>query len=624
MKKQTQQEEKIVQWVLDDFANRQNARKNFETQWQMNLNFYMGNQYCEVGYNGQVEDLEKQYFWQEREIFNHIAPTIDIRVAKLGKIRPNLRVLPASNDDSDVYSAQISKKILESVATKFDLSHKMNQAMLWSEICGTSFYKVSWNPLKGDILAKNQDGSSIKSGEVEISVCSPFEIYPDSFTCENIENCQSIIHARAMDVDKIRSTYKIDVDGGDINIYSLSSTSIGVGGLGYSSSAAKISQGIKKNSAIVIERYEQPSNSYLNGRLTIVVGTKLYYDGEIPFAVGIDGKRTFPFIKQTSINQIGSFWGNSIIDRLIPVQRAYNAVKNRKHEFMNRLTMGVLAVEDGSIDLENLEDEGLCPGKILVYRQGSNLPEFLEGENLSSSFNDEETKLLEEVKTISGVSDFMNESKLATNMSGVALELMLEQDELRLSGTADNIKSSLKQLGKLILRLYKQYASLPRVGRIAGENGKVELFYFNNKDISSDDIQIEAQNELGESLTQRREMIFSLISAGLLNDQDGGMSNKMKAKALSMLGLGVWENAQETNELHKKRADGENLDAAHGKEIEILEIDDHAIHIDRHVSFVISGECDKFIESQPSLKNKLLKHIQQHKEELCKKNTGNN
>lgn len=66
-----------------------------------------------------------------------------------------------------------------------------------------------------------------------------------------------------------------------------------------------------------------------------------------------------------------------MVERTIPIQRAYNAVKNRKHEFLNRIAVGVLAVEDGSVDVDNLETEGLSPGKILVYRQGSNPPRLM-------------------------------------------------------------------------------------------------------------------------------------------------------------------------------------------------------------------------------------------------------
>lgn len=66
---------------------------------------------------------------------------------------------------------------------------------------------------------------------------------------------------------------------------------------------------------------------------------------------------------------------HGLVARLIPFQRAYNAIKNRELEYINRITMGVLAVEDGSVDLDELEQGELQKGKALVYRQGAAVPQ---------------------------------------------------------------------------------------------------------------------------------------------------------------------------------------------------------------------------------------------------------
>src|SRR5690606_27134230 len=120
-----------------------------------------------------------------------------------------------------------------------------------------------------------------------------------------------------------------------------------------------------------------------------------------------------------------------VIERCIPIQRAYNAVKNRKHEFLNRISMGIMAVEDGSVDIENLEEEGLAPGKVLVYRQGSNTPKMLSTGSVPTDFILEEDRLLNEFLTISGVSDLLRRANTSTSLSGVALQLLIEQDEVR-------------------------------------------------------------------------------------------------------------------------------------------------------------------------------------------------
>lgn len=621
MKKTGKEQEALVKSVIDDFNARAEARKPFETQWQMNMNFYMGNQFCNIGYGGNLEDQDKQFYWEERQIFNHIAPLVEVRLAKLAQIKPKATVLPSSNDERDVYAAKVSKKILDSISAKLNLSQKISEAMQWSEICGTAFYKVTWNPALGQVVAM-ENGEPIRSGEVEISVCSPFEIYPDSFTSSDIDKCQSIIHARAISAKQVKSIYGIEVEGSDINVFSLSSTSVGFGGLGYSSSAPKICQGVKTDSVLVIERYEKPTKEHKNGRLTIVVGGKLFFDGDLPYAVGKDGARDFPFIRQNSLGQIGSFWGGSIVDRLIPIQRAYNGVKNRKLEFLNRLTMGVLKVEDGSIDVDNLEDEGLCPGRILVYRQGSSAPEFLEGENLSSDFEKEEEVLLDEFESVSGVTEIYNSDTISTNISGVVLELMLQQDELRLKTSTDEIKHCVKMISQFILRLYKQFALIPRLARIVGDRGEVEMFYFNSSDISSDDIELETENELGESLTSRREMVFDLLNAGILQDEDGKISTRMKVKVLELLGLGIWENAQDQNELHLKKADNENLAMLSGKDAKVLEIDQHSLHIDRHIAFMLSGDYEEKSLLDPTLEERFLQHIRQHKKLLKEEDNG--
>lgn len=603
----------IVKEVLDDFNRRANERKSFDLKWRLNMNFYMGNQFCTVGFGGLMEDTDREYFWQEREVFNHIAPKIDIRLSKLSRIKPKMRVLPSSNDESDIYTAKMSKKILDSVSNKYSLSQKINQATKWSEICGTSFYKVYWNSNLGQVVAIEEDGRKIKTGDVDIAVCSPFEIYPDSSANENLEDCQSIIHAKVYSKEEIKEMYGVDIDGRSINIFSLDNTA-SVGGLGLNGLGQKITEVTKEDAGIVIEKYIRPSEEYPNGRLIIIAGEELVFDGELPYINGTDGKRDFPFIKQVCCDNVGSFWGVSLIDRMIPIQRAYNAVKNRKHEYLNRLTLGVLSVEDGSVDIDNLEEEGLAPGKILVYRQGANAPKYLETETLPTDFEKEEERLLNEFTTISGTTEMGTMDTMSSTISGVALELLIDENETRLSFTTDSIKSAIKLIGKQILRLYKQYATFPRLTKIVGDNGEVEIFYFKSSDISSDDVELETEVESNDTLSQRRNMVYTLLDRGLLADDDGKISATMKNKILEMIGFGNWEDVQDLNALHIKRADKENIDMFDNIEVKVKEIDNHNLHINEHIAYMLSNSFQN--EADNTTEEIFLKHIREHKKFL--------
>ena len=198
-------------------------------------------------------------------------------------------------------------------------------------------------------------------------------------------------------------------------------------------------------------------------------------------------------------------------------------------------------------------------------------------------------------------------------MSGVTLELLLEQESDRLSATVDQVKYAIIEIGKKVLRLYKQFATSKRLAKIEDDNGKIELFYWDNSEISSDDVMLDTSNEMGETLAQRRNLIFQMLNAGLFSDENGKMTVSAKQKTLEMLGYGNWENSNDMSELHIKRAGLENLKVLSGELPEVLPVDEHKIHISQHTAFVLSNNFDKLAEGDREKLNVLLEHIAEHK-----------
>ena len=521
--------EDIVSFVQEDFRKRQQDRKPFEAEWRLNNNFLNGNQFVDINVLSDLDQVEKNYYWQEREVYNHIAPIIESRLAKLNAIKPEMDIMPASSSIEDKKVAKLSQDILRAVYERLDISEKISRATTWSEITGTSFYKVSWNASRGKKIYDDKS-REIREGDIEVSVLSPFEIFPDSSACEEISDCESIIHAKAYSIRAIKNIWGVDVKGEDIDIFD------------YASTSSSPSSSTKKNHAIVIERYESPSVDYPNGRLIVVCDDKLLYLGELPYINLASGERGFPFIKQVSIRVPGCFWGKSVINKIIPIQRAFNAVKNRKHEYMNRLSLGVLTVEDGSVDLNALEQEGLQPGKVIVYRQGANPPKFLEEETLPSAFEDEEESLLNEFSEISGVTNILSNRFNSTNLSGTALELLIEQDTSRLNSSIDEIDRAVKNVAKMILRLYKQFAVTPRLLRITNDSHESDLVYFKNTDLGIEDIVFMSDSTILESLSVKRDHILELLSSDVLKNKDGQIDENVKRKVLEIFGINLLDN----------------------------------------------------------------------------------
>lgn len=598
----------IVDSVITDFKRRQQERRPYELSWELNMNFYLGNQYSYISNSGELNDIEKRYYWENREVFNHIAPIIEARLAKLGKIKPSLTAKPASNSEHDIYSTKLTKTILSSCVKNNSLSELISTATHWSEITGTSFYKVTWDNSMGNTIGQLDD-KQVKNGDVTISVCSPFEIYPDSNGSLDIDDCESIIEARAYPVNFINQLWEVNLQGEDVDIYELNNNSF-ISNIAGRSNITKIIHSTKHDHVLLIERYEKPSIKTPDGRLTIICNNTLLYDGDLPYRTGKDNSPGYPFVKQVSNKQIASFWGISVIERCIPIQRAYNAIKNKKHEFISRLASGVLSVEDGSVDVDNLEDEGLAPGKILIYRNGSNPPTFLNPGNIPNELEGEEERLLNELNNMCCVSDITTNNIMPNNItSGSALSLLISQDESRLSLTAEHIRHAIQKIGNLAIRLYKQYATTTRLNKLTDENGGLEIFYWTNSDLKNDDVILESNNELEESESSKKEFILKLYDIGLLSDENGKVSNSTKNKLLSMLGMKSWENQESISELHKKRANKENLGLI--KINKPLTVDDHTIHIEEHTKFLISDNAEQINEETKIL---ILNHIDEHKQ----------
>lgn len=599
-------EEKIVAEITADFKKRQEARRPVELNWRLNMNFVVGNQFAQISSKGDIEESGKEYFWQEREVYNHIAPILETRLAKLGRVKAKAQVRPATSDDEDVASASLATKLIDAVCKENDFSSQLALANSWSEITGCAFFKVMWDAEKGHALDASGE---IKEGDVTITLCPPFEIFPEDIAITDIDKQSSIMHAKVLTTKEVKRIWGKDVKGGEVNVFSFDNAQVG-GGFGYTASVPKIVSEKREDSVTVIEKYEAPTHEYPNGRLIIVAGDTLLYQGDMPYLNGEDGTRGYPFAKQVCIDNLTNFFGTSVVERIIPVQRAYNTVKNRKHEFMNRMAVGVMAVEDGSVDTDDLEEEGFPPGKVVVYRQGSTPPIMLSPTQVPSEFSREEEKLLNEFVMISGVSEVTTYSQVPANVaSGTAISLLLEQDDTRIALTADSLRESIKRISKQVLRLYRQFAKVPRVKRITGDNGDVEIASFCAGNIDSEDIVFDTISDIEDTLSARRAMVYDLLKLGLFADENGKLNASTKARLFEILGFGNWEDGRSNDEIHRKKALKENMELEK-KDVPVDVYDDHALHIAEHVRMCVSTKC----VSDKAVRDRVANHIAKHTE----------
>jgi hypothetical protein len=643
----------IAKEINEEYARRQNERRPFELQWRLNIEFINGNQYLNINpTNNRIEEIPRYADYQEREVFNQIAPIHETRVARLTRHKPMLKTRPATSDDEDVSAAKISSQLLQSTWYDQDMDPNHEVMVNWLEATGTVFYKPVWNKLKGRLMVRQlvpdpnketvykDDGKTqeeiktegyeqetgedliemeLREGDIETAVVPSFEIYPDSSYRDGMKQVRSFIHARAYHVDDIEDMWDVRVKPEDVDVMTMQQQQSGMGGIGYQIGGFRASVIKMENAAIVKEYYEMPSKRYPEGRFIVVAGDQVLHVGKLPYRLGQDGEPELPLIRITSIPKTGCFWGTTVVERCIPIQRRYNAVRNRKADYLNRVAIGQWTAVEGSVDDESqLNDE---PGNILWYKPGFQPPQPVQFPNLPNSFENEVMQLEKEFTAISGVSELSRYSEAPSGVkSGVALSIANEQDDTRISLTSGAIADGVVKLGKFWLRLYRQFVSEPRLLRAIGPSKEVEVKEWSASDLRSDDVIIENSSALSETPAQRRQMVFDLVNLGVFNrEEQNPFSSEGRKKILELIELGNWEQGlQDTEQLHIAYARKENHKLMSGMPIMINDFDEHNIHLEYHNRFRMSAEYEA-IKNSPmgeQLEMMMQQHIAMHQQAI--------
>ncbi|MBO5408218.1 MAG: hypothetical protein J6A61_02280 [Clostridia bacterium] len=608
--------EKLAQFVCREFTDRAEKRNQLELKWNLNINFLNGNQYCDADYNQKkIFSIEKLYDYQERAVYNNIAPIIETRIAKLSAVVPQIGAMTNSSDLNDLSNAKISTAVLRSIHKQLNFPEKIAHAVSISEMLGTAFYKIIWQKDHGEFLYRSEK-ETVKTGEVDTIVCSPYEIYPESLYVEQISEQKSIIHAHPYHVDEIKEKWGVTVEPNRVNLFSMTNITNVTGGLGWTSTAESVSQETKDNFDIVLEYYEKPTKKHPDGRLLIVAyyNEVLLYEGPLPYVNGKYHTRGYPFVKQTAINRPGCFFGISIIERLIPIQRDYNAIQNRINEYLNRAALGIPVIEDGSVDVDSLEYYGMPPGMPIVYGRGSEPPRFMDTPALPYSFLSKQDRLEEAFISISGISELSQFSRAPTNVtSGTALGILAQQDDTRLAVSAENIRNAVLEVARQWLRLYQQFALFERMLKLGGDELDNALIRWNKSNLLPENLELTTQNEIENSLLVKRELIRELYQMGLFTDpKSGRITACAKSKILSLLKMGDWENQMELETLNSTRATRENLKLREGISCSVKARDQHEIHIEEHTKYLLTGEFEELEKTNPAIAELFEAHLKEH------------
>lgn len=614
----------IIGKLKEELERRRSERAVLELQWSLNANFLVGNQFCDINpYSMEIEQIEPTDDSLEREKFNQIAPLIETRVANLKKISYNMRVKPRTSELDDYDKAETSTAILQHTQKATNFNQIKDTAIWWNEVCGNVFWLSWWDPQKGEPIAEaveiaaDSEGNEVeerrvyRQGDIDYGLITPYELFPENLFKQTVEAQRSIILEQVMTVDDILDLYGVKVNGGSVNTFSLTPLESG-GGYGYSSTTVAIGSRTVEDAAKVITYFERPSRQKPNGQMIIVAGDEeLVYYGDLPYS-------RIPIVQMICREVPGQFFGKSAIEDLIPRQRAYNGVVNRIHEYIKRTVLGNVAVAEGSIDLDEYADTGLQPGKIIVYNDGFAPPTPIPNSTLPGELMQERYNLKNDMEYVAGTSQLMVNGATPSGVtSGTAIQNLMEIDNTRLSLTGDYVRKAVRELAILWLEIYKKYATTQRVTQNVGANAVAKAITWSREDITSFDVDFITENELLLSEDAQRERFIEAYNMGLFTDSDGRIPQRVKDRVLEYTKIGNYGEVLNINTLQIQYAQRENAFFEQGVIPEVSEFDEHEIHIDEHMRYILQMDFQIMKLRKPEYAKALEDHIKIHKEAIA-------
>lgn len=617
----------IVADIKQKLEKRRSERRTFEAQWLLNANFLYGHQYCDINvHTGEIETIEPLFDYSERGVFNRIAPLIETRLANIRTVKYAMTVNPRTSEIEDWEKADISSKLLRYTQSHTNFNSKLSDiAIPWAELTGTSFILSWWDTSKGNEVARiehvevDENGEetrtteTIYQGDLNYGVLSSYEVFPESLYKQEIEDQHDIIIEQIMTVEEIYDRYNIKVDGRQCQTYVLSPIAA-AGGLGQENSVFGLSRQTVENSETVITYFERKSRAFPEGRTIIIIGDELIYYGPMPY-------EQIPLVAIKSKIVVGQFYGKSVIQDLIPLQRAYNAVCNKILEHVQNIASNAITVEQGSlIDIDEYIENGIPPNAILEYQKDSKPPQPLQRAPLDQSTLSQYQSLKNDMEYVAGISQLMVYGDTPSGVdSGVAIENLRQIDSTRLSLTTENIRASVKKVAILWLKIYKEHMTGYRVCQIAGSNDVGGVLTWCSDDINSFDVEFDTENELVFSQEKQRQNFIEAWNMGLFRDADGTIPREITTKFLELMKLGRYSDMMGVEDLQRQTAQRENTFFLNGVIPQRGEYDDDDIHLYEHKKFVLQMKFRVMQSKNPEYCARFYAHMKEHEAAIAQK-----
>lgn len=471
--------------------------------------------------------------------------------SKILNVNASFKAIPAGTDIKSRNRAETSEHLFEHIRDV--TSWNDNKALIgtmWAGVCGSSFYRVYFDPLAGepdryyytdpankvavrpDTLApalKNQLDANLMfedlaKGEVAIDVDSAFAIFHDwSSRDKGVAGCQWMASRHFMDIERIAEMFNVNESDlkAEEGMMGLNNYEEAIAFMATSLAQAPIRWDIPEEKrgkrGMVVDLWQRPSRKWKRGRRVVYAGGRIVLSGDNPHVGDLSRLCHLPWVKQDWTPHPGRFWGSSLVEDLTSPQHYLNQSRNALLEFQRIFGRPATYIySDSGLDPEKQTIE---PGGVYVIRANSKPPVHDGAPNLPPEVSQLGNTLQADIDVIASQANSEQGKIPGEVRSGTAVKLLVEDRDIALNISSRELIRVTRDVGRSALRLCQMFYDDQRTLRYLGDDGQWQIEDFSSADLTND-IVIMGNPGVLDTETSRKAELMDAVQLGIFDTQN--------------------------------------------------------------------------------------------------------
>ncbi|MGE5596441.1 MAG: hypothetical protein ACM3S1_10465 [Hyphomicrobiales bacterium] len=518
----------------------QTSRIKQERDWKLNMAFYRGQQWVWFNrFTGMVMDIPSPDVgdgprYRVRLTSNQILPGVQGLLAMMTKTKPVISATPETGAERDIRAAQMAEQLFEHWWRELSLKAKLQEALLWSILGSSGYWKITWDPFAGkpmtfmvgpdgqpildtqladifrdELQSEGKDPKQFEKtvymGEIRVDVIPPDSLFIlDGAT--SVYESKAIVCKHPMTPDEVKMRFGKDVKA-NASTTATSFANVGAGTITTQDS----SSGPDKNVREVYIGYFAPSPIMPKGRYVVFIDDpdEILYDGPWPYPI-VD----LPIVEFPGPRVPGSQTNEALVTHARPLQKELNRTISQIVMHKNLTLKPQILAPQGSL-AQRITDE---PGAIIEFMPvGGAIPQWREMPSIPAYVFEHLRDIQSRLDRLFNLQAISRGDVPPNVEAGIAIDLLQEAAVDQIAPVIQAMEDSLAKAGDIMAAFARHFYTEPRMVQIIGPGGVTKAKRFLGSDIEGGfSFHAEAGSGLPRTRAGRIARVEQLVGMGVL------------------------------------------------------------------------------------------------------------